>query len=59
MYLTIANPPEIFNLPSKNTLRRKDRIKLEQFVINNMENLLKLADGEIDIDAFKKIIVKG
>ena len=56
--MTIANPPEIFNLPSKNTLRRKDRIKLERFVINNMENLLKLADGEIDIDAFKKIIVK-
>ena len=35
------------------------RIKLERFVINNMENLLKVADGEIDIDAFKKIIVKG
>lgn len=46
--MTLTNPPEIENLPKRNSLTKRDIDKLKQFVINNLENLLKLARGEID-----------
>jgi len=46
--MLIANPPSIENFPNNSPLKNKDILKLEQFVINNMENLIKLANGEID-----------
>ena len=35
-------------MPKNSPLRKKDIEKLESFVINNLELLLKLANGEID-----------
>lgn len=46
--MTLTNPPTIENLPKKKNISNKDIEKLKQFVINNLENLLKLANGEID-----------
>jgi hypothetical protein len=46
--MLLTNPPTIENMPSNSPLRRKDIEKLESFVINNLDLLLKLANGEID-----------
>lgn len=46
--MLIANPPTIENMPSNSPIRKKDLEKLRNFVIKNQDNLLKLANGEID-----------
>lgn len=46
--ITLTNPPLIKNLPNKNNLKSKDLTMLKQFVINNMDLLLKLCNKEID-----------
>ena len=46
--MLLTNPPKIENMPQNSPLRKKDIEKLESFVINNLELLLKLANGEID-----------
>ena len=46
--MLITKSPTIENIPENSPLRRKDIEKLKKFVINNMTNLLKLANGEID-----------
>jgi len=43
-----GHAPTIENFPNNSPLKKKDIKKLEEFVINNMEALLKLANGEID-----------
>lgn len=46
--MLITPEANIENMPENSPLRKKDIYKLKRFVINNMENLLKLANGEID-----------
>ena len=46
--MILTNPPSIENMPQNSPLRKKDIDKLKTFVINNLELLLKLANGEID-----------
>ena len=46
--MLLTNPPTIENMPSHSPLKAKDIRKLENFVVNNLEQLLKLANGEID-----------
>lgn len=46
--MTLTNPPEIKNLPPKTNLTTKDLRKLENFVVKNMDLLLKLCNKEID-----------
>lgn len=46
--MILTNPPTIENLPKNTPLKRKDIEKLEHFVTENLELLLKLANGEID-----------
>ncbi|MDE6262860.1 MAG: hypothetical protein K2M09_06110, partial [Muribaculaceae bacterium] len=46
--MTLTKPPKIENLPQRNDLSKRDIEKLEKFVLDNFENLLKLAKGEID-----------
>lgn len=46
--MLITPEATIENMPENSPLRKKDIYKLKRFVINNMENLLKLANGEID-----------
>lgn len=45
--MLITPEANIENMPENSPLRKKDIYKLKRFVINNMENLLKLANGEI------------
>lgn len=46
--MLISPTTNIENMPDNSPLRKKDIEKLRQFVINNMDSLLKLAKGEID-----------
>lgn len=46
--MLLTNPPSIENMPDDSPLRKKDIDKLKLFVINNLDLLLKLANGEID-----------
>lgn len=46
--MLLTNPPTIENMPNNSPLRKKDIDKLKSFVINNLDLLLKLANGEID-----------
>lgn len=46
--ILITNPPVIENLPEKSNLEKRDIEKLKTFVEDNMELLLKVANGEID-----------
>jgi hypothetical protein len=46
--MLLTNPPTIENFPKNSPIKSKDIKKLEMFVINNLENLLKLSKGEID-----------
>lgn len=46
--MLLTNPPSTENVPDNSPLRKRDMEKLERFVINNLELLLKLANGEID-----------
>ena len=46
--MLIAPGTTIENFPENSPLRKKDIDKIKNFVINNMENLLKLANGKID-----------
>lgn len=46
--ILLTNPPKIENMPKNSPLRKKDIEKLTHFVINNLELLIKLANGEID-----------
>ena len=46
--MLLTNPPQIENMPSNSPLRSKDIKRLKSFVINNLDLLLKLANGEID-----------
>ena len=46
--MLLTNPPTIENMPDNSQLRKKDIEKLKKFVVNNLELLLKLANGEID-----------
>ena len=48
--MLLTNPPKIENMPQNTPLRKKDIEKLERFVINNLELLLKLANGDIDFN---------
>ena len=57
--MLLTDPPSIENMPSNSPLRKRDIEKLEKFVINNLENLLKLANGEIDyLNDFKPNMIK-
>jgi len=57
--MLLTNPPTIENFPENSPLKNKDILKLKQFVINNLESLLKLANGEIDyITEFLPLIKK-
>ena len=57
--MLLTNPPTIENFPKNSPIKSKDIKKLEMFVINNLENLLKLSKGEIDyiIEFLPNIIV--
>lgn len=46
--MILTNPPTIENMPKNTPLRKKDIEKLKHFVIENLDLLLKLANGEID-----------
>lgn len=46
--MTLTNPPVIENFPRKHNVSTKDIRALREFVIMNMDLLLKLANGEID-----------
>lgn len=46
--MLLTNPPTIENMPNNSPLRKKDIDKLKSFVINNLDLLLRLANGEID-----------
>ena len=46
--MLLTNPPTIENLPRNSPLRSKDIEKLKTFVIDNLDSLLKLSNGEID-----------
>lgn len=46
--MLLTNPPTIENLPSKTDIKQKDIHALENFVLNNMDLLIKLANNEID-----------
>ena len=46
--MLLTNPPTIENFPDNSPLKKKDINKLENFVVNNLDLLLKLAKGEID-----------
>ena len=57
--MIISNPPIIENLPDNCPIRKKDLDKIKDFVIKNMELLLKLANNEIDyLTEFKPNIIK-
>lgn len=45
--MLLTNPPTIENMPDNSPLKKKDIEKLENFVITNLDLLLKLANGEI------------
>ena len=59
--MLITNPPTIENLPDKTPIRKRDLEKLKAFVVNNMEALLRLANGEIDYttEFLPKLKIKG
>ena len=46
--MTLTNPPKIENMPERTSLRTKDINKLKQFVVDNLELLLSLYNGQID-----------
>lgn len=46
--MLLTNPPVIENFSEDSPLKKKDIEKLKMFVIKNLEQLLKLANGEID-----------
>ena len=46
--MLLTNPPTIENFPNNSPIKTKDINKLKNFVVNNLELLLKLANGEID-----------
>jgi len=46
--MLLTNPPTIENFPKDSPIKKKDINKLENFVISNLEILLKLAKGEIN-----------
>ena len=46
--MLLTNPPTIENYPKNSPLKKKDVEKLKIFVVENLEQLLKLAKGEID-----------
>ena len=46
--MLLTNPPTIENFPKHSPIKSKDIKKLEDFVIRNLELLLKLANNEID-----------
>lgn len=46
--MLLTNPPTIENMPDNSPLRNKDIDKLKKFIINNLDLLVKLANGEID-----------
>lgn len=46
--MLLMNPPKIENMPRNTMLKRSDIQKLENFVINNLELLLQLANGQIN-----------
>lgn len=46
--MLLTNPPTIENLPKDSPLKKKDLDKLKNFVINNLDLLLKLINNEID-----------
>ena len=46
--MLLTNPPTIENFPKNSPLKTEDLEKLSEFVVNNLELLLSLANGEID-----------
>lgn len=46
--MLITDPSQIENMPDNSPLRKKDIKKIQDFVINNKDLLLQLANGEID-----------
>ena len=46
--MLLTNPPTIENFPKNSPIKAKDIKKLENFIINNLDNLLNLANGKID-----------
>lgn len=58
--MLLTNPPTVENMPKNSPITNKDMRKLEEFVINNLDNLLKLANGEIDyVTEFLPNMIKG
>ena len=46
--MILSENPTIENMPENSPLRKKDIEKLKRFVINNLDLLIKLANGDID-----------
>ena len=46
--MIISNNPTIENFPKNSPIKRKDIQRLKKFVLDNLDLLLKLANGEID-----------
>lgn len=47
--MTLTDPPMVINLPDNTNLKSKEIDKLKLFVLANLDNLIKLANGEIDL----------
>ena len=56
--MSIEDNPQIFNLPSKIDLSAKDIQRIKDFVIANKDNLLKVANKELNYEDFLKIMVR-
>ena len=48
--MLLTNPPTIENFPDNSPIKAKDINKLKEFVVNNLELLLLLANGKIDYE---------
>lgn len=58
--MLLTDPPTIENMPSNSPLKKKDIDALKKFVVDNLEKLLQLANGEIDyVTDFLPNIKKG
>ena len=46
--MLLTNPPTIENFPEKSPIKAKDIARLQKFVVDNLDLLLKLSNGEIN-----------
>lgn len=56
--ITLEEEPIIKNLPKKCSLKGKEIRRIQEFVKNNRELLIRLAYNDIDLDDFKKEMIK-